>query len=73
MNQGEEKKPIIEQLDAEITRGQKILAKGDIRRGMLQMWMSPVRAKIRRIYGDSAEVKAFFPETPAGLSPAHHA
>ncbi len=73
MSQDEQEPSIVEKLEVDIARAGQWLEKGDVKRGMLQIWGGGVRSKLRRIFGDSSDIKACLPEVAEGLSASEHA
>lgn len=73
MSEQQDAPPTLVDLDDHIARGRRLLEKGDLRRGILQMWLFPLRTRLRRFFGDIGEVNSLFPDIAEGLAPAQHA
>jgi hypothetical protein len=73
LSQPEEEKSVLDQLMAEVDRGRRILEKGDVKKGILQMWVVPLRFKLKRLLGENVPLKKFLPDVPEGLTPSEYA
>jgi len=71
MNQSEDKS-LLEQVTLDLARGEKLLEKGTIPRGILEMWIRPLRYKFKKIYGDSVPINNFFKDPPQGQSSGNY-
>ncbi len=66
-----EEKVIIELLRKRLEVAKKILAKGDVKRGQLQMWRGSVKGEIKKIYGTEHKIsQSLTPKSiPEGVDP----
>lgn len=57
-----EEKALLEKLENQVERGYRILQKGNVKLGQFRMWIGPVRAQLRKLYGRDSDILNLLPQ-----------